>query len=174
MGSRSGPTCTATVLVGAPGKRHRVCSTDRVLITSTGVHGCMEEPKVIAPKLRLLAIVRYGRQQPLILLLEALPLYDAEARLKSQAHWQTDVIAAWLVGTGIGYWATTLKATRIRTAQAEPRFRSVGAPYRPNFAFFCTQTVSARRPMMGPPSKSKAPGSGCCWSIQSNGTGPAR
>lgn len=64
---------------------------------------------MIAPKLRLLAIVRYGRQQPLILLLEALPLYDAEARLKSQAHWQTDVIAAWLVGTGIGYWATTLK-----------------------------------------------------------------
>ena len=54
-------------------------------------------------------IVNYGRQQPLVLLLEALPLYDAEARLKSQAHWQTDVIAGWVLGTGIGYWATTLK-----------------------------------------------------------------
>jgi undecaprenyl-diphosphatase len=54
-------------------------------------------------------IVNYGRQQPLVLLLEALPLYDAEARLKSQAHWQTDVMASWVIGTGIGYWATTFK-----------------------------------------------------------------
>jgi undecaprenyl-diphosphatase len=54
-------------------------------------------------------IVNYGRQQPLVLLLEALPLYDAEARLKSHAHWQTDVIASWAIGTGIGYWSTTFK-----------------------------------------------------------------
>jgi membrane-associated phospholipid phosphatase len=54
-------------------------------------------------------IANYGRQQPLVLLLEALPLYDAEARMKSQAHWQTDVIAGWALGTGIGYWASTWK-----------------------------------------------------------------
>jgi PAP2 superfamily protein len=54
-------------------------------------------------------IVNYGREQPLILLLEALPLYDADARLKAQAHWQTDVIAAWVIGTGLGYWTTTYK-----------------------------------------------------------------
>jgi hypothetical protein len=39
--------------------------------------------------------------------LEILPVYDAIARLKSQAHWQTDVIAGWALGTGVGYWATT-------------------------------------------------------------------
>jgi undecaprenyl-diphosphatase len=32
---------------------------------------------------------------------------DAIARLKSQAHWQTDVIAAWALGTGVDYWKTT-------------------------------------------------------------------
>ena len=44
---------------------------------------------------------------PWIWALEALPVYDAIARLKSQAHWQTDVIAGGLLGTGFGYWVTT-------------------------------------------------------------------
>jgi undecaprenyl-diphosphatase len=35
--------------------------------------------------------------------------YDAIARMKSQAHWQTDVIAGWALGTGIGYWTTRWK-----------------------------------------------------------------
>jgi membrane-associated phospholipid phosphatase len=52
-------------------------------------------------------IVNYYKQEPWIWALEALPVYDALARLKSQAHWQTDVIAGGLLGTGIGYWATT-------------------------------------------------------------------
>ena len=52
-------------------------------------------------------IVNYYKQQPWIWALEALPVYDAIARLKSQAHWQTDVIAGGLLGTGFGYWATT-------------------------------------------------------------------
>lgn len=26
--------------------------------------------------------------------------------MKSQAHWQSDDIASWLLGTGFGYWAT--------------------------------------------------------------------
>ena len=69
-------------------------------------------------------IVNYGRQQPLVLLLEALPLYDAEARLKSQAHWQTDVIAAWLIGTGVGYWTTTFKTPLF--VRILPRGLSVG------------------------------------------------
>jgi undecaprenyl-diphosphatase len=38
--------------------------------------------------------------------LEALPLYDSIARLKSQAHWQTDVIAGWALGSAVGYWAS--------------------------------------------------------------------
>jgi membrane-associated phospholipid phosphatase len=52
-------------------------------------------------------IVNYYKQAPWIWALEALPVYDAIARLKSQAHWQTDVIAGGLLGTGFGYWATT-------------------------------------------------------------------
>jgi len=52
-------------------------------------------------------IVNYGRQDPWIWALELLPLYDAIARLKSQAHWQTDVIAGWALGSGVGYWSTT-------------------------------------------------------------------
>jgi undecaprenyl-diphosphatase len=36
--------------------------------------------------------------------LEALPAYDAVARVKSGSHWQTDVLAGWVLGTAVGYW----------------------------------------------------------------------
>jgi hypothetical protein len=52
-------------------------------------------------------IVNYYKQDPWIWALESLPVYDAIARLKSQAHWQTDVIAGGLLGTGFGNWTTT-------------------------------------------------------------------
>ena len=52
-------------------------------------------------------IVNYARDRPWIWALELLPIYDAEARLKSHAHWQSDVIAGWVLGTGVGYWSTT-------------------------------------------------------------------
>jgi undecaprenyl-diphosphatase len=52
-------------------------------------------------------IVNYARQDPWVWALELLPAYDAIARLKSQAHWPTDVIAGWALGTGVGYWSTT-------------------------------------------------------------------
>jgi membrane-associated phospholipid phosphatase len=54
-------------------------------------------------------IVNYAHESPWIWGLEVLPVYDAIARMKSQAHWQTDVIAGWALGTGIGYWTTTWK-----------------------------------------------------------------
>jgi len=37
--------------------------------------------------------------------LELLPLYDGIGRLKQQAHWQSDVLAGWALGTASGYWA---------------------------------------------------------------------
>jgi len=37
--------------------------------------------------------------------LELLPLYDSIGRLKQHDHWQTDVIAAWALGTAAGYWS---------------------------------------------------------------------
>jgi PAP2 superfamily len=54
-------------------------------------------------------VVNYFKEDPWILALEALPIYDAIARLKSQAHWQSDVIAGGIIGTGIGYWTATWK-----------------------------------------------------------------
>jgi PAP2 superfamily len=51
-------------------------------------------------------IANYARQQPWVWALEALPIYDGIARMKQQAHWQTDVIAGWALGSAVGYWAT--------------------------------------------------------------------
>jgi undecaprenyl-diphosphatase len=69
-------------------------------------------------------IVNYAKQDPWIWSLEILPIYDAVARLKSQAHWQTDVIAGFLLGTGVGYWATTREVPL--SVQILPRGVSVG------------------------------------------------
>jgi undecaprenyl-diphosphatase len=69
-------------------------------------------------------IANYGRQEPWVWALEILPLYDSFARLKSQAHWQTDVIAGWALGTAVGYWSTT-RATPL-SVQLLPGGLSVG------------------------------------------------
>jgi hypothetical protein len=52
-------------------------------------------------------IANYARQNPWVWSLEILPVYDAFARMKSHAHWQTDVIAGWALGSAVGYWSTT-------------------------------------------------------------------
>ncbi len=52
-------------------------------------------------------IVNYHRDTPWIWALELLPLYDGIARMKSQAHWQTDIIAGWALGSGVGYWSAS-------------------------------------------------------------------
>ncbi|MFM0631794.1 phosphatase PAP2 family protein [Paraburkholderia xenovorans] len=51
-------------------------------------------------------IVNYGRWDPWVWALEVHPAYYAVARMKSQAHWQTDVLAGWALGTAAGYWTT--------------------------------------------------------------------
>jgi membrane-associated phospholipid phosphatase len=51
-------------------------------------------------------IVNYARRDPWVWALEILPAYDAVARVKSQAHWQTDVLAGWALGTAVGYVST--------------------------------------------------------------------
>ena len=50
-------------------------------------------------------VLEYGPERPLAYALELLPLYDAIARMKSQAHWQTDVLTGWALGTAAGYYA---------------------------------------------------------------------
>lgn len=53
-------------------------------------------------------VLEYGAERPSVLALELLPLYDSVARMKSRAHWQTDVLAGWAVGTAVGYYAHSL------------------------------------------------------------------
>lgn len=69
-------------------------------------------------------ILQYHREHPWVWALELLPLYDGIARMKSQAHWQTDVIAGWALGTGIGYWSSTFKTPL--TVQVLPHGMTVG------------------------------------------------
>lgn len=50
-------------------------------------------------------IAEYGQDHPAIWALAALPLYDGMARMKSQAHWQSDVLAGMALGIGTGLYA---------------------------------------------------------------------
>jgi undecaprenyl-diphosphatase len=49
-------------------------------------------------------VLEYGADHPAVWALELLPAYDAIARVKSHAHWQSDVLASFAIGTGIGYY----------------------------------------------------------------------
>ncbi len=69
-------------------------------------------------------VVDYAREHPWVWALEALPLYTSLARLKNQAHWQTDVIAGWALGSGIGYWSTRREVPI--SVQILPRGLTVG------------------------------------------------
>ena len=50
-------------------------------------------------------VLEYRHDYPAVYLLELLPVYDAVARMKSQAHWQTDVLIGFALGTLTGYYA---------------------------------------------------------------------
>lgn len=54
-------------------------------------------------------ILDYQHEHPWIWALELLPLYDAYGRMKSQGHWQSDVLAGYALGSAFGYWATQRK-----------------------------------------------------------------
>jgi undecaprenyl-diphosphatase len=49
-------------------------------------------------------VLEYGDEHPSVYALEVLPLYDAIARMKVQAHWQTDVLAGFALGTAAGWF----------------------------------------------------------------------
>jgi hypothetical protein len=48
-------------------------------------------------------VLEYGSDHPAVYALELLPVYDAIARMKVQAHWQSDVIAGFAIGTTAGW-----------------------------------------------------------------------
>jgi len=69
-------------------------------------------------------IAEYGRDYPAVWGLAALPLYVGVARMKSQAHWQTDVLAGAALGAGIGYYESTRESAW--TATVLPHGITVG------------------------------------------------
>lgn len=54
-------------------------------------------------------ILHYRHRYPWIWAAELLPVYDAYGRMKSQGHWQSDVLAGWALGSAFGYWASQRK-----------------------------------------------------------------
>ena len=50
-------------------------------------------------------VLEYADEHPAAYALELLPAYDAVARVKIGAHWQSDVLAGFAIGTGTGYLA---------------------------------------------------------------------
>ena len=48
-------------------------------------------------------MLEYGPQHPAVYALELLPIYVAIGRVKQQAHWQSDVIAGFALGTASGW-----------------------------------------------------------------------
>jgi len=50
-------------------------------------------------------VLEYRHDYPAVYALELLPIYDGMARMKVQAHWQTDVLAGFALGGLTGYYA---------------------------------------------------------------------
>jgi membrane-associated phospholipid phosphatase len=50
-------------------------------------------------------VLEYGEEHPGAYALLLVPLYVGEARIKNQAHWQTDVLAGWAIGGASGWYA---------------------------------------------------------------------
>jgi membrane-associated phospholipid phosphatase len=69
-------------------------------------------------------IAEYGHDDPAVWALGALPVYVGAARMKSQAHWQTDVLAGMALGAGIGY--AMQRRESAWTATVLPRSITVG------------------------------------------------
>jgi undecaprenyl-diphosphatase len=88
--SRARPSQTDDPGLWFQGKGHDSFPSGEVMIVTTAV-----TPFVL----------EYGPSHPAVYALELLPLYQSVARVKSQAHWQTDVLASFAIGTGIGWYA---------------------------------------------------------------------
>lgn len=74
-------------------------------------------------------IMEYQNESPSVWLLAALPAYVGIAKLKTQAHWQTDILAGAALGAGVGYFAS--RRDNAWSAQVLPGGFSVG--YKKNF-----------------------------------------
>lgn len=50
-------------------------------------------------------IAEYQHDHPAVWALAILPIYDGIARMKSQAHWQSDILVGMALGVGVGLYA---------------------------------------------------------------------
>ena len=69
-------------------------------------------------------ILHYRHRYPWIWAAELLPIYDAYGRMRSQGHWQSDVLAGWILGSAFGYWASQRKIPLL--VEILPRGAAVG------------------------------------------------
>lgn len=69
-------------------------------------------------------VLEYGHDYPAVYALELLPAYIGVGRMKLHAHWQTDVIAGFALGTGTGYFSHRLSTPL--TVQVLPHGLTVG------------------------------------------------
>ena len=69
-------------------------------------------------------ILKYGSEHPAVWALELLPLYDAVARVKVRAHWQSDVLASFAIGTALGAYAHSRSSSL--TVGVLPRGLTIG------------------------------------------------
>jgi undecaprenyl-diphosphatase len=88
--SRSRPAQTDDPNKWFQGRGNKSFPSDEVMIATTA----------ITP-----FVLEYGSEHPAVWALEILPLYVAVARVKAQAHWQSDVLASFVIGTAIGAYA---------------------------------------------------------------------
>jgi undecaprenyl-diphosphatase len=49
-------------------------------------------------------VLEYARDKPATYALLLLPAYVGVARMKNHAHWPSDVVAGWAIGSGIAWW----------------------------------------------------------------------
>lgn len=54
-------------------------------------------------------VLEDGGDHPWVGALEAIPLYEGVARVKTRMHWQTDVLAGWAIGIALGWYAHSRK-----------------------------------------------------------------
>jgi membrane-associated phospholipid phosphatase len=69
-------------------------------------------------------VLGYGHDHPAVYGLLLLPLHVGEGRIRNQAHWQTDVLAALAVGGTAGWYAHSREVPL--TVQVLPHAVSVG------------------------------------------------
>lgn len=73
-------------------------------------------------------VVAYKGDTPAAWALAAVPLYMAKARMASQGHWLSDVLAGGAIGAGVGYLASKRDVPLVLSVTGRTKF--VGLRYR--------------------------------------------